>query len=146
MQKSYIIITSATAAALILGTIIITNKRDTHQQNPAPTSSSTQSTLMQSNSNKSAQKESAATITYTNSGFSPSKVTVKSGDQITIKNDSSQALEFSSDPHPVHTDNPELNQDVLEPGQSRSFTVTTKGTWGYHDHLNEANSGSVVVE
>lgn len=88
----------------------------------------------------------AATITYTNNGFEPGNVTVKSGDTVEIKNDSSRPLQMDSDPHPEHTDDPELNVGVVSPGKSQKFTLTTKGTWGYHNHLNSTDQGKVNVE
>jgi plastocyanin len=86
------------------------------------------------------------TITYGDSGFSPSTVTVHSGDTISIKNDSSRSMQFDSDPHPIHTDDPELNVGAVTPGESMSFTVSQKGTHGYHNHLNPSDKGTIVVE
>jgi plastocyanin len=92
--------------------------------------------------------DTAATtlITYDNNGFTPANVTVKAGSQIMIINNSSGSLQFSSDPHPVHTDNPELNQVTLTAGKSQTFTVTKTGTWGYHNHLNSGDKGTIVVQ
>ena len=91
-------------------------------------------------------KTPAATITYTDDGLSPAKTTVKSGEVVKVVNNSSQSLEFSSDPHPVHTKDTDLNQQVLAPGQSQVFTVTKKGTFGYHDHLNATKTGTITIE
>jgi plastocyanin len=110
--------------------------------------------LMQQNagapSNKAASSDSdktaAATITYSDSGFSPSKTTVKSGDTVAIKNTSSSDMQFDSDPHPVHTDDEELNAGTVAPGQTVTFTVTTKGTFGFHNHLNPGDTGTIVVQ
>lgn len=88
----------------------------------------------------------AATITYTDSGFSPQTVTVKAGDKILIKNGSSAPMEFDSDPHPIHTDDPELNEGVIEPGASATITVNVKGTHGYHNHLDPSQTGTIIVE
>lgn len=88
----------------------------------------------------------AATITFTNNGFESGTITVKSGDTVEIKNDSNQPLQMDSDPHPAHTDDPELNVGVVSPGESQKFTLTTKGTWGYHNHLNPNDRGRVNVE
>jgi len=90
--------------------------------------------------------QAAATITYSDSGYSPSTITVKSGDTVALKNTSSQSVQFDSDPHPVHTDDPELNVGELSPGQSATFKVITKGTHGYHNHLNPAQKGTIVVQ
>jgi plastocyanin len=104
-----------------------------------------------SNSNNSSQsdvsnKTAAATITYSDSGFSPSKTTVKAGDTVAIKNTSSSELQFDSDPHPVHTDDEELNVGTVAPGETAKFTVTTKGTFGFHNHLNPGDTGTIVIQ
>ena len=87
-----------------------------------------------------------ATITYSASGFSPSSVTVKSGDTVAIKNASSQSMQFDSDPHPIHTSDPELNVGDVPAGETLTFKVETKGSFGYHNHLNPAQKGALVVE
>lgn len=86
-----------------------------------------------------------STITYTDDGFSPDTITVKSGTTITVKNDSSSALQFSSDPHPSHTTEPELNLSTLSPGKSTTFTANQVGTFGFHNHLNEDETGTLIV-
>ncbi|MGH7158072.1 MAG: cupredoxin domain-containing protein [Candidatus Saccharimonadales bacterium] len=87
-----------------------------------------------------------AIITYTDSGFSPSALSVTSGTTVIIVNESGEQLDFSSSPHPVHSDNPELNRDTLSPGESDSFILTEPGTWGYHNHLNPDKTGTITVE
>lgn len=86
------------------------------------------------------------TITYSDSGYSPQSVTVKSGDTVVIKNESSRSMQFESDPHPAHTNNTELNAGSVPPGQSMSFMVNRVGTFGYHNHLNASQKGTIVVE
>lgn len=88
----------------------------------------------------------ATTITYTANGFEPSETTVKSGDKVKIVNESGDPLEFSSDPHPSHTINPELNAGDTENGQSTTITLTKTGTWGFHNHYNASDHGSITVE
>ena len=100
-------------------------------------------------SNKPASQSSSqatATITYSDSGFSPSLTTVKAGDTVAIKNTSSGDLQFDSDPHPVHTDDTELNVGTVAPGQTATFTVTTKGTFGFHNHLNPGDKASITIQ
>lgn len=86
------------------------------------------------------------TVTYNGNSFSPTHLIVKSGTVVTIKNTSSEDLQFQSDPHPVHTDDPDLNVGVVNPGQSKTFTVTKKGAFGYHDHLNPSEKGTITIE
>jgi len=88
----------------------------------------------------------AATIVFSDSGFSPSKTTVKSGDKVAIKNDSSTDVQFDSDPHPIHTDDEDLNVNEIAPGEVKTFTVSKKGTFGFHNHLNPGQKGTIVVE
>lgn len=89
-------------------------------------------------------------ITVTDDGFSPVQATVKSGDGLTWANNSAKKIQIGSDPHPTHTANSQLSngQFVLEiaPGATATVTLTKKGTWGYHDHLNPGVRGKVVVE
>lgn len=89
---------------------------------------------------------SGAVITYNDNGFTPSSSTVSSGTTVTIKNDSSSSLQFSSDDHPTHTKNPELNAATIEPGQTQTITVTKKGTNGYHNHLDASDTGTIIVQ
>ena len=85
-------------------------------------------------------------ITYTDGGFSPAQVSVKVGDTVTFKNDSSSKVQVNSAPHPAHTQFPELNIGSIAAGESKSVTFTTAGTKKYHNHLNPSQNGTIVVE
>ena len=76
------------------------------------------------------------TITITASGVSPRTLTVEAGSRVTFVNNASRAHEMNSDPHPSHTDCPELNQvGFLLAGQSRQTgNLNTARTCGFHDH------------
>lgn len=104
------------------------------------------STTPQSSSPAADTQEVAATITYTDSGYAPETITVKSGQTIAIKNESSTQTQFDSDPHPIHTTNAELNVEIIEPGEVKTFTVTKTGTFGYHNHLNPSQTGTIIIE
>ena len=72
------------------------------------------------------------TITISNNVASPQNLTVTRGSQVTFTNNDSRVHDMSSDPHPEHTDCPELNQvGFLNPGQSRQnrprYPLTTRG-------------------
>jgi plastocyanin len=86
------------------------------------------------------------TIVFDEDGFRPAELTVTAGTTITIRNNSSNPVQFSSDEHPTHTDNQELNGKVLPPGASEELTLDTVGTWGFHDHLNTRFTGTITVE
>jgi hypothetical protein len=81
---------------------------------------------------------SANTLVIQNNTICPQAITVTRGSQLTILNSDSRAHEMNSDPHPEHTDCPELNQiGHLEPNQSRqSGNLNTARKCGMHDHLS----------
>lgn len=69
---------------------------------------------------------------------------------MTFVNNDTQEHEMDSNPHPEHTDCPEINQvDLLTPGQMRlTGNLNTVRTCGYHDHLNDFNAslkGEIVI-
>jgi len=97
-------------------------------------------------STASTTQQASATITFSNSGFTPSKTTVKSGDTVAIKNTSSSDVQMESDPHPAHTDDTDLNVGLVNPGQTKTFTVTKTGTFGFHNHLNPSDTGRITIQ
>lgn len=120
-----------------------------NQQDPAPQANTTaQSDVAEESTNS---EEAAPTpsermsITYTDNGFEPADITVKKGTVITVTNESSKSVQFSSADHPTHRENPEMNLQTLSPGESDSYTASEAGTWGYHDHIDESQTGTVTV-
>ena len=90
------------------------------------------------------------TITITSAGASPRDITVSVGSRVTFVNNDSQPHDMNSNPHPEHTDCPELNQvGFLSPGQSRQTgNLTTIRTCGFHDHGRPSNTslqGSILI-
>jgi plastocyanin len=140
----------AVIVILVIGGLALANKDKNNKPetgaNTAPTSQSAQPANNSSNNQAGNDQSQSSTITYSNNGFSPSTLSVKVGTVITIKNTSSNPLQFSSDPHPQHTDDPELNMGALSSGQSQTLTVTKTGTHGYHNHLNPGDTGTLVVQ
>lgn len=140
------IIAIVVAALAIAGLTVfaLSNQQDT----TPPTDTSARSEAAE----ESATAEEAAptpsermSITYTDNGFEPAAITVKKGTTITVKNESSKQVQFSSAEHPAHRDNTEMNLKTLSPGESGSYTANETGTWGYHDHLDESMTGTVTV-
>ncbi len=92
------------------------------------------------------------TITITNGVASPKDIIVTRGSQVTFINNDSQPHNMTSDPHPEHTDCPEINSvGVLSVGQTRqtSNMVTTRAVCGFHDHdqPNVAGlQGSITIQ
>jgi len=91
----------------------------------------------------------AATINILNTGVTPKVVTVPVGSRVNFANQSSNNIEISSDPHPIHTDCPGLNIGVLRPGQTgQTDALNAARTCTYHDHgrdQDERWQGSIVI-
>ncbi|OGY26511.1 MAG: hypothetical protein A2Z11_00820 [Candidatus Woykebacteria bacterium RBG_16_43_9] len=96
------------------------------------------------------EEGSSVTITYTSSGFSPSEVTIKSGGTVTWVNNSDGQIQIGANPHPVHTGNKEVSSGgfvlTLQPGEQSTVTMSKVGTFGYHNHLNSSQGGTITVE
>lgn len=94
-------------------------------------------------------------VTYTDSGFSPSEVTIPKGSAIIFRNYSSGKLRVASNPHPAHNGYPTTGGcvgstfdscDNIPTKVSWSFVFDSPGTWGYHNHLNPDKGGTVKVQ
>jgi plastocyanin len=82
--------------------------------------------------------------------LTPSEITVTAGSRVLFINNHAQPHQIASDPHPDHTDCPEINQvGVLAPGQRRETgNLVTVRTCGLHDHLNPDNAslhGRIII-
>ncbi len=87
-----------------------------------------------------------ASITLTANGFSPATLTIKLGAKVTWANKSGSAATVNSNPHPVHTAYQPLNLGNFSDGGTLSLTFDKPGTYGYHNHLNPSQSGTIVVQ
>jgi hypothetical protein len=124
------------SAALLLTAIGACSSSPATQPTPPPTCSSSSATT---------------TIVISGGAVCPQNITVARGAQVTMVNQDSVAHEMYSDPHPEHTDCPELNQiGHLEPGQSRqSGNLVTARTCGFHDHIHPdtaALKGRITIQ
>jgi hypothetical protein len=82
------------------------------------------------------------TITITTSGASPRQLTIALGQRVRFVNNSTGNVDMNSDPHPEHTDCPEINQvGFLQPTQSRETgNFVTAKVCGFHDHNQPSNA------
>src|SRR6185503_8967212 len=85
-----------TAAALTLAAAISCGGDDSNNST-GPSGSCTPST-------------NPATLVIQNNAICPQSITIARGGQLTIINQDSRSHDMTSDPHPSHTDCPELNQ------------------------------------
>lgn len=85
-------------------------------------------------------------VTITTAGFTPKDITIKAGENVTWMNSDTIDHTVNSAPHPTHTIYPPLNLNTIKPGEKKSLTFPTAGTFKYHDHLNPSLFGSVTVQ
>jgi len=100
-------------------------------------------------------------VIYNDSGYLPATLTIKVGETVTFKNQSSNGMWTASAMHPSHTIYSGTSLDEhcpntantsfdectsAQPGESWSFTFNKKGTWGYHNHVKAMHFGKIIVE
>jgi plastocyanin len=93
----------------------------------------------------------STTITISNNAACPQNIVVPRGTQVTFVNSDSRTHEMTSDPHPEHTDCPEINQvGNLVAGQTRQTgNLNIARRCGFHDHIdfqNNALKGSITIQ
>jgi len=93
----------------------------------------------------------STTITISNNAVCPQNITVPRGTQVTFMNSDSRTHEMTSDPHPEHTDCPEINAvGNLVPGQNRQTSnLVVARRCGFHDHIAfevKALQGSITIQ
>lgn len=159
MNKNYLI-----AAAVVVVLIIAGVSYYTYYKTPAanPTAKPAASQSANPAANPTVNEPTASNdIVFTDSGFSPSAITVNQGDRVTWQNNSSVQMWPASAKHPTHTVYPGSGIEKcgtseaanifdacqgIDPGSSYSFVFNEVGKWFYHDHLDATKFGSVEVK
>lgn len=106
----------------------------------------TQQTYPTSSQSNPTSEKSQNSVTLTSAGFSPANLTIKKGQTVTWVNKSGQTATVNSAPHPAHTAYPPLNLGSFIDGGSLSLTFDKPGTYGYHNHLNSSERGTITVQ
>lgn len=84
-----------------------------------------------------------ATVTIRAGGtLDPREIRIDVGQQVRFINEDSQARQPTSNPHPLHTDCPEIRLGIISPGQSGTTTTFNAAkSCGYHDHMDADRTG-----
>lgn len=86
-------------------------------------------------------------VTYTDTGFSPNTITVKSGTTVMFINDASTSMWVASDDHPSHQ---KLAEFDMEKGVRRTgsfeYRFANAGIWTYHNDTNVSHKGTIIVQ
>lgn len=145
MNRSVKLTLISTAVLLVFGGVCLVGLNSKNNSNNGSTNN--QLSIYTSPTPSGTQDSDVAlTLTYTGKGFEPNLNVVKVGSQIRVRNRSVRLLSFVSDPYPTQNDEPELNIGNLKPSESKTFFVTQKGTWGYHNALDPSQTGTLIVQ
>ena len=102
-------------------------------------------TSQEPSQNKAGTQEN--TVIYTNAGYSPSELAVKTGTTVAFVNESDLPMWTASNPHPVHTDHAQFDhRRGVSGGETYQFSFTEPGTHTYHNHLSPQHTGTIIVE
>jgi|SRR3989344_3083009 len=85
-------------------------------------------------------------VTVGENGFSPQTLTIKKGDAVAWVNQGGDAATVNSDPHPTHDLHRFLNLGEFPSESSVEVTFNEVGTFGYHNHFNPSQTGTIVVQ
>lgn len=95
---------------------------------------------------KISENKNIATVTLTDSGFTPKDLIVKAGTTVVWLNKSGVAATVNSNDHPTHQLYPFLNLGEFGDSSSVQLSFDKPGTYTYHNHYNATSTGTVVVK
>jgi plastocyanin len=90
--------------------------------------------------------QNGTTVQVTSNGFSPTNLTIRAGTTVTWVNNSGVDISVNSNNHPTHLLYPPLNLGRVSGGGSVSLRFDTPGVYGYHNHLNPSQMGTITVK
>lgn len=146
MSRNLVIGVLVVLVLIVAGWYLTKPKQQTSQPQPTQAPASTESAAPSAASEGAMMKKEANLVKITSSGFSMQSITVKEGESVTWENDDSENHTVNSAVHPTHQVYPPLNLGNIKPGEKKSLTFPTAGTYKYHDHLNPSLTGSVTVQ
>ena len=158
MNKGLII--SFVVVVVIVAAIWLTTREANEVAGPVPTPTLTISPTISPTSAVSPTPTPTPTqqsnlVTHTDSGYSPATITIKKGQTVTWKNNSSRPMWTASAIHPTHSVYPTSGGCLgstfdacagIASGGTWSFKFDIAGTWKYHNHSNSSHTGTIVVE
>lgn len=148
MNTKFLLVGGAGVLVVLVAVVFVRSSYN----NPAPVQTPKQNQVQtESQTSSPAPTQSASTqekteITLTSSGFSPNQITIKKGTTVVWTNNSGKVAAVNSGPHPIHSSYAPLNLGNFNDGQSLELTFNDAGTFGYHNHLNAGQTGSVTVK
>jgi plastocyanin len=123
------------------GYVFIDKQSHEHTESPALTQTNTENTPIIS------PAHGMHTVVYTDAGYTPDSITIKAGDMISFENNSKNELMVTFGEHDDHDTAPDKKtHPSVKPGETTMVTFPEAGTFNYHNHHDDEQEGSVVVE
>lgn len=98
------------------------------------------------NSDKQFSNPTGLVVDVRDGGNAPASITVSNGQKLTWVNLRTGLVRVASNPHPAHTALPGFESGDLVLGQEYTYTFTQSGNWGYHNHWDPSQIGTVQVQ
>jgi amicyanin len=140
-MRKYLPFVVVVVVIVAIAGIAVANKDNNKASNPAPapTSNNTSNNNASQNPPSSSQATSSKEVSIADMAFSPANITVKKGTTVTWTNNDSVG-------HNVIADSGKgPNSQILQKGQTYSFTYDTAGTFSYHCGVHPSMKGTVTV-
>lgn len=132
------------ALIVAFGAFTFLGNKDTNQ---TPTKSSESVSSEKTTKTAVTQPSSQiVTVILTDSEFSPKDITIKVGIRVVWVNKSGKAATVNSDDHPTHRLYSFLNLGEFPNSSSLQVVFDKSGKYGYHNHNNTSETGTVTVE
>jgi plastocyanin len=93
-----------------------------------------------------AQAAKVAEVRITPKGFEPATLVVKRGTRIAWINTDSKLHQVVSNPYPKGGDLPDLKSEILNDGQTYTYTANKFGSFGYHDQMRPTFNGTITIQ
>ena len=126
-MRNHFGVSAAACAAAVLAMAACGSSGPSSSSGPSPTTPST----------TPSGAVATTTIRIANGTVTPKDIIVTRGSQVTFINSDNTSHNMASNPHPEHTDCPEINQvGFLSAGQTRQTgnMTTNRTVCGFHDH------------
>ncbi|MBI2028246.1 MAG: cupredoxin domain-containing protein [Candidatus Levybacteria bacterium] len=128
---------------IVIGLVVVVGaflviRNTSNQQGTQPQTESNPAQILQENP--------PITVSLDESGFTPKDITVKAGSRVIWINKSGKAATVSSDDHPTHQIYPRINLGEFGDSSSVQLVFDETGIYGYHNHLDASQTGTVTVE
>lgn len=161
MSKTAITLIIIVIVAVLLGAVIFALQNGKSNINQSNDDAATRTDVNSANTNRTSNVNSAALnsnssaraaneVSVKKSAFVPKYLTVSAGQKVTWSNDDSIVHYVAPDDHPAHDRYSGVWDDDgagrVSPGETYSITISTPGTYTYHDHLNPTITGTLVVK